>query len=148
MNYSENYGFALPEGDDFYDIAPISENFDAVDGILAENDSALQDISEKIGTPAESGQTLFSLMGGGGSVIKSIQHVTYKPPRNTASGSISIQTVDPTKAFVIFERLHDEAHEYLSKFAYTLNANSISCTFEQNASDVLRHYGFWIIEFC
>ena len=148
MNYSENYGFALPEGDDFYDIAPISENFDAVDGILAENDSALQDISEKIGTPAESGQTLFSLMGGGGSVIKSIQHVTYKPPRSTTSGSISIQTVDPTKAFVIFERLHDEANEYLSKFDYTLNASSISCTFEQNASDVLRHYGFWIIEFC
>ena len=41
MNYSENYGFALPDDGDFYDIAPISENFDAIDTILAEGESKM-----------------------------------------------------------------------------------------------------------
>ena len=144
MNYSENYGFALPEDGDFYDIAPISENFDAIDTILAENEGQMTAISEKIGTPATQGQTVFSLLenNSGGSIIRSIQYKTLSLPVNSSAKDIAINPVNLEKTIVIYEVL-EEGCEFRSKITYALTANNIRVTPSGHACTV----GFWVIEF-
>ena len=145
MNYSENYGFHLPEDGDVYDISHMNENFNEIDGILAENEGQLADISGKIGNPAETGATLFSLMENnqGGSVIKSIQRVTAEIKINQYETNIPIQTVDTAKTFVIFDRLVDESNSSAGKILYTLSGNNIKVT----TGGYYCYVGFWIIEF-
>ena len=145
--YSENYNFALPEDEDGYDIAPVSENFDAIDAILAENEGQMAEINEKIGTPAETGQTLFSLLNNnsdeGVRTVKSIQRAHYK---YGDTKTISINTVDPTRCIVITERYHVE-NTNIPYMSYELSKNTLTVSHGGGEfSFVFRAY-FWIIEF-
>ena len=126
MIYTENYNFAMPEDTDVYDISPLNENFETLDTILSENETAQEEINEKIGTPAQSGQTLFSLLNNNNSspsIIKSIQRVTLSSP-NTR---VNINTVNPAKCFVITERLANTISEF-PKYDYVLHADHIEMT--------------------
>ena len=144
MNYSENYGFALPDDGDFYDIAPISENFDAIDTILAEGESKMEEISNKIGTPAENGQTLFSLLSsGGGSVIRSIQRKKLDFVFSTKTTDLPITTVDTAKTIVLMERIFEESSNGAGKIDYTLSANNLHVETGPFAGTA----AFWIVEF-
>ena len=144
MNYSENYGFALPDDGDFYDIAPISENFDAIDTILAEGESKMEEISNKIGTPAENGQTLFSLLSsGGGSVIRSIQRKKLDFVFSTKTTDFPITTVDTAKTIVLMERIFEESSNGAGKIDYTLSANNLHV----ETGSYTGTAAFWIVEF-
>lgn len=145
MNYSENYGFALPNDEDFYDIAPISENFDSIDTILAEGEGKMAEISDKIGTPAESGNTVFSLLenSGGGSVIRSIQRKTLSFTHATKTTDFPITTVDTAKTIVLMERIFEESSNGAGKIDYTLTADNLHVETGSFTGTV----GFWIIEF-
>lgn len=146
MNYSENYNFALPEDGDPYDISPLSENFEALDGILSENESAVEEISDKIGTPTENGQTLFSLLANNNSTgftaIKSIQRARIDSPNKTA---VLTQTVVPEKCIVFSERLRNST-DSLAFYDYTLHEDRIESHHTTEQENSLR-LGFWIIEF-
>ena len=149
MVYSENYNFALPEDEDNYDISPLSENFETLDGILSENESAVGEINDKIGTPTENGQTLFSLLENnntsrGLTAIKSIQYVTKSFSSGTTSATVEIKPVETANCIVIFERLRDNSSGGCDRVSYKLNAASITLTHEGFSGEV----GFWIIEFC
>ena len=141
--YTENYNLIMPEEGDYYNIESFNDNFEAMDVLMAENESATTEINKKIGTP-ESGETLFSLLKSGGSVIKSIQRVTYSRPSSATSGSVEIKSVNPEKSVVIFERLYDG--NPTEKINYTLTETSIECTHTASSSSNLL-VGFWIIEF-
>ena len=146
MNYSNNYGLALPEEDDFYDINPISENFAALDEALAETAAETETISDRIGTPP-AGQTLVSLLtqkDTSSSVIKSIQHVTTSLASNVLTTTCSISTVNPAKSIVIMERLKNT---WQISMSYTLSTNAITLSHDYfNVGDEYI-FGFWIIEF-
>ncbi|MBR5793386.1 MAG: hypothetical protein IKY28_01820 [Anaerotignum sp.] len=146
MNYSNNYGLALPEEDDFYDINPISENFAALDEALAETAAETETISDRIGTPP-AGQTLVSLLtqkDTSSSVIKSIQHVSTGITSNVYETTCSISTVNPAKSFVIMERLKKTWEVPIS---YTLSANAVTISHEKFNVGEGYIFGFWIIEF-
>ena len=128
--YTENYSLILPEEEDLYDVNDYNKNFNAIDAEL----TALT-------------ETVETLSAAPASVIKSIQRVTFAPERETTSGSVSIQPVNPSKCFVILEHLQDNISSAgLQKIDYTLNATSISIT-HASATPLTRLYGFWIIEF-
>lgn len=150
MVYSENYNFALPEDGDHYDISPLSENFETLDGILSENESAVEEISDKIGTPAENGQTLFSLLannnsGTGFTAIKSLQRALSGNLQGKTSKTIKINSVDPTKCLCILERLQDDC-TVTEQLEYELNTDSV--TFTAPGLNYIFTVGLWIIEFC
>ena len=153
--FTEHYNFIKPGEGDFYDIQDMNENMDTLDGLLAENEAATENINEKIGTAEDTGTgTVFGklnqLSSGsktGLTAIKSIQHIFYTPPGNTTSGSIEIEAVDPSKCIVIFERLKEYINSSLPALKYTLHENSLTFTFANLASGSIREYGFWIIEF-
>ena len=148
MVYSENYNFALPEDGDDYDISPLTENFETLDGILSENESATGEINDKIGTPAESGQTLFSLLENstpkGFTAIKSIQQVIA----SCTSGETTTQTalkksVTASNCIVLMQPLTSTGVIR----NYVLNNSSITTT-HGNAMTDKDKFCFWIIEFC
>ena len=143
MEYSEHYGFALPQDEDFYDISPMSENFDQIDEILAEREAQMNDISEKIGAPAENGQTVFSLLekSGGNSIIKSLQHKTLSYTNTTDTGEIAIDPVDLNKTIFLLERQYD--YGGCSNIVYTTYRDKIVLDLPTSHGRV----GFWIIEF-
>ena len=143
MNYSDNYGLALPEDDDFYDINPISENFAALDEALAETAAETETIRDRIGTPAEAGQTVFSLLEKGSmSTIKSMQRVKVESPNKTATLS---QNVVPEKCLIISERLRNST-DSLVYYDYTLYEDRLEVDHSVETQNSLR-LGFWIIEF-
>ena len=146
MNYSNNYGLALPEEDDFYDINPISENFAALDEALAETAAETESISDRIGTPP-AGQTLVSLLTQNNtstSAIKSIQHITTSITSDVYVTTCNISTVNPEKCLVIIERLKKTWDVNLT---YTLSANALTLAHDKfNVGDGYI-FGFWIIEF-
>ena len=150
MVYSENYNFALPEDEDNYDISPLSENFETLDGILSENESAVGEINNKIGTPAENGQTLFSLLGQNKSTgltsIKSIQRVVYTLHKNNSTENVSIQPVTPANCIGLLELLYC-SYDATPKTLYTIHENHVTFEFFPNASQTTI-VGLWIIEFC
>ena len=146
MNYSNNYGLALPEEDDFYDINPISENFAALDEALAETAAETETISDRIGTPP-AGQTVFSLLtkqNTNSSVIKSIQRIVTPITANSATTVCSLTSVNTAKTFVIMERLKGT---FDLSMTYTLAANALTLNHEKYSSGENRIFGFWIIEF-
>ena len=146
MNYSNNYGLALPEEDDFYDINPISENFAALDEALAETAAETETISDRIGTPP-AGQTVFSLLtkqNTNSSVIESIQRIVTPITANSATTVCSLTSVNTAKTFVIMERLKGT---FDLSMTYTLTANALTLNHEKYSSGENRIFGFWIIEF-
>ena len=145
--FTENYSLIKPDEEDYYDVADFNENMDTIDTLMAETETEMANISNKIGTPEDtSTETIFGLLNNGGSLIKSIQHVTFAPTKDKTSGSVSISTVDPARCIVIMERLKDTTNSGLKLLNYTLNEDSISITHDTSGPTYLL-YGFWVIEF-
>ena len=157
--FTENYDFIKPDNEDYYDIQDFNENMDAIDAQLAQAEQkvaaiqasiataeeTLAAINKKLGTPPD-GQSISSLLQNGGSVIRSIQYVVYTAPKSPSyGGSVTIQTVNLEKTFVITERLNNN-FDSLINFSYTLSSNAI--TVKHTGCDVdTGKIGFWVVEF-
>ena len=151
--FTENYNLIKPDTEDYYDVADFNENMDTLDSVMAAAETAMttvgekvDDLSEKIGTPAASGQTVFSLLAQGSgitfaSLFKSVQRVTIASP----STSVSISTVDPAKCLVFVERLYNNS-SVLSYYDFNLEASQITMT-EMSGGNKDCRLAFTIIEF-
>ena len=157
--FTENYDFIKPDNEDYYDIQDFNENMDAIDAQLAQAEQkaaaiqasiataeeSLAAINKKLGTPPD-GQSISSLLQNGGSVIRSIQYVVYAAPKTPSyGGSVTIQTVNLEKTFVITERLNNN-FDSLINFSYTLSSNAITVKHTGCDVDTVK-IGFWVVEF-
>ena len=157
--FTENYDFIKPDNEDYYDIQDFNENMDAIDAQLAQAEQkvaaiqasiataeeTLAAINKKLGTPPD-GQSISSLLQNGGSVIRSIQYVGYTAPKSPSyGGSVTIQTVNLEKTFVITERLNNN-FDSLINFSYTLSSNAITIKHTGCDVDTVK-IGFWVVEF-
>ena len=157
--FTENYDFIKPDNEDYYDIQDFNENMDAIDAQLAQAEQkvaaiqasiataeeTLAAINKKLGTPPD-GQSISSLLQNGGSVIRSIQYVVYTAPKSPSSGgTVTIQTVNLEKTFVITERLNNN-FDSLINFSYTLSSNAITIKHTGCDVDTVK-IGFWVVEF-
>ena len=157
--FTENYYLIKPDNEDYYDIQDFNENMDAIDAQLAQAEQkvaaiqasiataeeSLAAINKKLGTPPD-GQSISSLLQNGGSVIRSIQYVVYTAPKSPSSGgTLTIQTVNLEKTFVITERLNNDS-DYLLNFSYTLSSNAITIKHTSCNVDTVK-IGFWVVEF-
>ena len=157
--FTENYDFIKPDNQDYYDIQDFNENMDAIDAQLAQAEQkvaaiqasiataeeTLAAINKKLGTPPD-GQSISSLLQNGGSVIRSIQYVVYTAPKSPSyGGSVTIQTVNLEKTFVITERLNNN-FDSLINFSYTLSSNAITVKHTGCDVDTVK-IGFWVVEF-
>ncbi len=157
--FTENYDLIKPDNEDYYDIQDFNENMDAIDAQLAQAEQkvaaiqasiataeeTLAAINKKLGTPPD-GQSISSLLQNGGSVIRSIQYVVYTAPKSPSyGGSVTIQTVNLEKTFVITERLNNN-FDSLINFSYTLSSNAITVKHTGCDVDTVK-IGFWVVEF-
>lgn len=157
--FTENYDFIKPDNEDYYDIQDFNENMDAIDAQLAQAEQkvaaiqasiataeeTLAAINKKLGTPPD-GQSISSLLQNGGSVIRSIQYVVYTAPKSPSyGGSVTIQTVNLEKTFIITERLNNN-FDSLINFSYTLSSNAITVKHTGCDVDTVK-IGFWVVEF-
>ena len=80
--------------------------------------------------------------------IRSIQYVRYTIPKQTTSGSITINKVEPEKCIVLFERLQDNSN-FMVRIEYALTATALKLEhYSYTSVDNLNNlFGFWIIEF-
>ena len=174
-NYTENYDLTLPEKGDSFNVADMNTNFSAVDATLYANEQAVTNAGEKIDTVGEKvdavgtkvdtannrigtstasdTSTLFgqlnsirSTLSGGSSPVKSIQRITYTLTADARSATITINTVNTSKTFVIMERLNDQTTA-LTSVSYTLAASSLAVSTGVVNSNYPITLGFWIIEF-
>lgn len=146
--FTENYNLIKPGEQDFYDIQDFNENMDTIDAQMMQAETELNGIGEKIGTPENEGDTVFSLLSqknAGTQFIKSIQYTTYTPTGNTiTTATLNINTVDPAKCVVLFERLYNEEGS-IHSVKYTLGENAISL--KHTAAKGGFTVGFWVVEF-
>lgn len=157
--FTENYDLIKPDNEDYYDIQDFNENMDAIDAQLAQAEQkvaaiqasiataeeTLAAINKKLGTPPD-GQSISSLLQNGGSVIRSIQYVVYTAPKSPSyGGTVTIQTVNLEKTFVITERLNNNFDSLLN-FSYTLSSNAITVKHTGCDVDTVK-VGFWVVEF-
>lgn len=157
--FTENYDLIKPDNEDYYDIQDFNENMDAIDAQLAQAEQkvaaiqasiataeeTLAAINKKLGTPPD-GQSISSLLQNGGSVIRSIQYVVYTAPKSPSyGGTVTIQTVNLEKTFVITERLNNN-FDSLINFSYTLSSNAITVKHTGCDVDTVK-VGFWVVEF-
>ena len=157
--FTENYDFIKPDNEDYYDIQDFNENMDAIDAQLAQAEQkvaaiqasiataeeTLAAINKKLGTPPD-GQSISSLLQNGGSVIRSIQYVVYTAPKSPSyGGTVTIQTVNLEKTFIITERLNNN-FDSLINFSYTLSSNAITVKHTGCDVDTVK-IGFWVVEF-
>lgn len=157
--FTENYDLIKPDNEDYYDIQDFNENMDAIDAQLAQAEQkvaaiqasiataeeSLAAINKKLGTPPD-GQSISSLLQNGGSVIRSIQYVVYAAPKTPSyGGTVTIQTVNLEKTFVITERLNNNFDSLLN-FSYTLSSNAITVKHTGCDVDTVK-VGFWVVEF-
>lgn len=157
--FTENYDFIKPDNEDYYDIQDFNENMDAIDAQLAQAEQkaaaiqasiataeeSLAAINKKLGTPPD-GQSISSLLQNGGSVIRSIQYVVYTAPKSPSyGGTVTIQTVNLEKTFIITERLNNNFDSLLN-FSYTLSSNAITVKHTGCDVDTVK-IGFWVVEF-
>ena len=147
--FTENYNLIKPDESDYYDVADFNENMDTIDAMMAETEAVMEEINEKIGTPANPEQTIFSMLSNTNTeiirTVKTIQHVTYNPAQDDSS--ISIDTVDPSRCIVLLERLRDASSNGNASIGYTLNSNSLEVTQYDAVYTSILLFGFWIIEF-
>ena len=127
--YTENYSLINPDAEDFYNIEDFNENMDVIDETMTKQAEAMDEVSEKIGNPDDSGnQTIFGkLNNSGGGCIKSIQRVEIVLKANGGSNTTNINTVDPAKCLVFLDRLDDETG-FDSEISYTLNSTNLTVT--------------------
>ena len=147
--FTEHYDLTLPEDSDYYDVAVFNSNFDTLDGALAETTAEVEGVNDKIGAPMDSNsETVFGklnqLAAGGGSVIKSIQHVIHPITKDTTSSSVAIAPVNVSKTVVISEILRNN-YGSQCECIYTLQSNQITCTHPDMYGNMT--FGFWIVEF-
>lgn len=157
--FTENYDLIKPDNEDYYDIQDFNENMDTIDAQLAQAEQkvaaiqasiataeeTLAAINKKLGTPPD-GQSISSLLQNGGSVIRSIQYVVYTAPKSPSyGGTVTIQTVNLEKTFVITERLNNNFDSLLN-FSYTLSSNAITVKHTGCDVDTVK-IGFWVVEF-
>ena len=153
--FTENYDFIKPDNEDYYDIQDFNENMDAIDAQLAQAEQkaaaiqasiataeeSLAAINKKLGTPPD-GQSISSLLQNGGSV----QYVVYTAPKSPSyGGTVTIQTVNLEKTFIITERLNNNFDSLLN-FSYTLSSNAITVKHTGCDVDTVK-IGFWVVEF-
>ena len=144
--FTENYSLIKPDGEDYYDVTDFNENMDTLDGLMAAAEQNMEGITEKIGTPSETGQTLFSLLEQGSritfqSLFKSVQRVKIASPNKT----VAISRVNPAKCLVFVERIYNQS-DALRSYEYILHADQIEMTTFSNANqDVIL--AFNILEF-
>lgn len=153
--FTENYNLIKPSEEDYYDVQDFNENMDTIDGQLAETAEEVDGIGDKIGTAADEGtETVFGKLNQissgmtGIQLVKSIQHVVYYTDSSDSPGICKISTVDPSRCFVIMERLQDSSNSGADYIGYTLNATSISvrhATYTPNGPRITL--GFWVVEF-
>lgn len=148
--YTENYNLTMPEESDYYNVESFNENFEAIDTLMAENEAVSNEINEKIGTPAKTGQTLFSLLennsNSGLTSIKSIQRVTYCNETQSADNvNVSINAVNPANCIVLMELLcYPQDRD--TQLDYVLSESSIAVTHDMASVQTVK-LGFWVIEF-
>ena len=148
--YTENYNLILPEEKDNYNVENFNENFETIDTLMAENEAVSNEINSKIGTPANTGQTLFSLLennsNSGLTSIKSIQRVTYCNETQSADNvNVSINAVNPANCIVLMEFLCYPQDRNISS-NYVLHESAIAVTHNMAVVNSVK-LGFWIIEF-
>lgn len=146
--FTENYDLIKPSEEDYFDVQDFNENFDAIDGQMALTEQEIAGVNEKIGSPAESGQTIFSLLNNMEfpSLIKSIQRVFYHN-KNTGK-ELSINTVDPAHCIVLMERVYDNYDAGRPYVDYTLSSSQLTISHGTSSySTNVICCGFWIIEF-
>ena len=148
--YTENYNLTMPEESDYYNVESFNENFEAIDTLMAENEAVSNEINEKIGTPAKTGQTLFSMLENnndtGLTSIKSIQRVTYCNETQSADNvNVSIKAVNPANCIVLMEFLCYPQDRNISS-NYVLHESAIAVTHNMAIVNSVK-LGFWIIEF-
>ena len=146
--FTENYNLIKPDEADYYDVTDFNENMDTLDAALAAQETAMAEVSEKIGNPGDSSSdTVFGLLNSGGnSCVKSIQWVdfSFQSDKNVTK---TINTVNPAKCFVHMERIFDPTG-YEAKLLYTLTENSISIIPTSSTINPVEMYvRFQIIEF-
>ena len=146
--FTENYSLIKPDETDYYDVQDFNENMDMIDAQLAQTESAMESISEKIGTPSDTGSdTLFGKLSGGGSLIKSIQVVDFNTTFDGSTKTAEIQTVDPSKCIVLMDRLHDNSTGFTGA-VYTLEPSQVTLTVGKHANSQYSIYvRLQIIEF-
>lgn len=75
--FTEHYNLIMPSQEDYYDVQDFNENTETLDGLLYEQETAIAQIGEKIGSPEDEGEdTLFG-------AIKQNREVVYVPSSNT-----------------------------------------------------------------
>lgn len=151
--FTEHYNLIKPSEEDYYDVQDFNENMDAIDGQMMETAAEVDGIGNKIGTAADEGtETVFGKLNQissgmtGVQLVKSIQYVTYSPSSGTSSGTCSIRTVNPSRCFVIFERLNDNSDNGTDYVTYYLYADHINVSHLSHSSASLK-LGFWVVEF-
>lgn len=146
--FTENYDLIKPSEEDYFDVQDFNENFDAIDGQMALTEQEIAGVNEKIGSPAESGQTIFSLLNNMEfpPLVKSIQRVIYHNKKTEST--LSIAPVDPARCIVLMERIYDNYDAGCPYVDYTLSSNLLTVshgTSSYTTYSICR--GFWIIEF-
>lgn len=151
--FTENYNLIKPSEEDYYDVQDFNENMDAIDGQMMETAAEVDGIGNKIGTAADKGtETVFGKLNQissgmtGVQLVKSIQYVTYSPSNGASSGTCSIRTVNPSRCFVIFERLNDNSDNGTDYVTYDLYADHINVSHLSHSFSSLK-LGFWVVEF-
>ena len=143
--FTENYNLIKPDEEDYYDVTDFNENMDTIDSMMAETETTLGQVNEKIGTPGDVGNnTLFGCLNAGSSFIKSMQTIDLTMQANGSTDTKTIQPVNPDKCLVYLIHLNT-----LSGLTsdYTLTSDSISASATHNTSTNTVRMRFQIIEF-
>lgn len=149
--HTEHYNLTLPAEDDCYDVEVFNENFETVDTLMAETESGIHEVNDKIGTPADANkETIFSKLNkitsavaAENSFIKSIQRVTVSMKTNE-NATLTIDAINTSHCIVLLEHLANPDTDF--SVSYTLNSTSIYVETKSSYSKSIG-FGFWIIEF-
>ncbi len=147
--YTENYNLTMPEAEDYYNVEDFNENFETIDTLMAENESNITEVNDKIGTPTEEGQTIFSLLQNntgseGLTAIKSIQHFILGCTNGQNS---TTKTLDPSvvsnNCIVLMQPLTES--DMINGYSLSNTALTMTHAAGMNSSN---KFDFWVIEFC
>jgi len=148
--FTENYNLIKPQEEDYYDVQDFNENFDAIDAQMMATETAVAGVSEKIGTPTDSGtETMFGKMNqvvevvNGISLIKSIQRFILSTAPNSGRTTISIKKVNPDRCIVLAQRLYN----YEFKAVHTLSAEQLVVNHSAVGNGANEVIEYQIIEF-
>ena len=150
--FTENYNLIKPGEEDYYDIQDMNENMDKLDGLLAENERAMQQVDAKLGQPTDGAEeTIFGHLnrleaaaGTATQAVKSIQRITFSVPNNSTSTVLPLEHgVNLERTFVIFEPPYGYPEVSLS---YELGSETLTVYYPRYSYAPGYLLGFWIIE--